>query len=130
VPVVHDVRNALFADFPFTVLLHLTSIGLVELSASGYGLREHLVEVAPSYCGKVHRLKSDGGKNRHFPFGRVIYTGVCRELFRICDAEGNEPFRAGILEYWKSNGWGEVSSQEQTADTFQATTPLASPPNA
>jgi hypothetical protein len=111
VPVVQDTRMKLLleAGITFAQLLHLSSIGLIEFShMTAFGLHGRLTEVSVFYCGREHKLKSDGGAERTFEFGHVLFTAVGRELVQIAEAPGIEDFRTEVLRKWAESGWKEM----------------------
>jgi hypothetical protein len=125
VPVIHNA-NAQYAGevgINFGILTHLTSVGLVEFSGVGtFSTEGAVTEVAPSYCGRVHQLKSDGGVERVFPFGHVMFTVVGLELFPIANAEGSERIETAALDAWSAQGWKEATVVA-VADLQQSTAP-------
>jgi hypothetical protein len=118
VPVIDDTDLPIVVDagLNFSRLLHLATLGLIEFgeAMSGYGLKKPLTEVAVTYCGAVHRLKSVDGSPRRLRFGRVVLTDVGQQLLRISNAQGADDIRKAALETWKQQGWIEV--EETTAE--------------
>jgi hypothetical protein len=112
VPVIDDPAHPKVeaAGLNFVKLLHLASMGLIEFgeATGGYGLKKFRTEITPTYCGQVHRLKSEDGSERQLRFGRVILTTVGQELLRISDAQGVDEIRQVALEAWKQQGWIEA----------------------
>jgi hypothetical protein len=112
VPVIHDIEapEVAAAGINFVVLTHLTTMGLIELHPLGYGIKDNLTEIAPSYCGKVYQLKSDEGQPRRFELGCAMLTVAGRELAPISGAQGNDEYRTMALEGWSQRGWQKSSS--------------------
>jgi hypothetical protein len=110
-----DAPEIVKAEIDFPKLTHLTSIGLIEYnSMTAFGIKTAMTEIAPSYCGAVHQLESDGGHARIFQFGHAILTAVGRELSTISGAEGNDEYRKATLATWSQNGWKEESRSNET----------------
>lgn len=96
------------AGLDFSLLTHLTSIGLIEFnSASEFGIKDNLKDIDVTYFGKTHHLKSEGGTDRRFEIGRVIFTAVGFELLKIVEAEGKDEFKKLALDNWSKQGWKE-----------------------
>lgn len=124
VPIVHNAEAPQFIDagLNFSALTHLTSIGLIEFNpVTGYGIRHNLKEIAPTYYGEVHQLKSDGGTERRFGIGHTMFTAVGGELLKIADSQGNDEYKKIALDAWKESGWkedaGEATATDATTNT-------------
>jgi hypothetical protein len=114
VPVIHDCEapEVEAAGINFAVLTHLTTMGLIELNLMGYGIKSNPTEIAPSYCGKVYQLKSDGGQPRTFELGCAMLTVAGQELAPIAGAQSNDEYRTMALEGWSQRGWKEAGQAE------------------
>lgn len=110
-PVITDLEAPpiVEAGIDFGILIHLTSIGLIEFNnVNEYATVKYMKEIAPMYFGKVHYLKSDGGVNRNFPIGKTIFTVVGAELAKVSGAKENDVYRRATLESWNRSGWKEA----------------------
>ena len=110
VPVIQelDAPHLVTAGINFARLTHLSAIGLIEFGLMAYGLMQPIKQISPSYCDAVHHLKSDGGHERRFEFGRTIFTAVGAELHRISGAQGNDEHQKAALQHWGREGWKEA----------------------
>jgi hypothetical protein len=121
VPIIHDdeLEHVVEAELHFPVLIHLTSIGLIEFNKGGYITPTTSTEIAPSYFGRVHELKSDGGEERVLALGQVVFTVAGAELARISNAERNDRYEEAALGVWGVTGWKEA--WQGTDETIIAT---------
>jgi hypothetical protein len=110
IPVIHIVDGqSVEAELNVSALMHLTSIGLIEFNVVTEYLTETTrTEIAPSYYGKVHQLKSDGGASRSLSLGHVVFTSAGGELAGISNAVGNDRYEMTALDAWSTRGWKEA----------------------
>ncbi|MBI2713249.1 MAG: DUF2806 domain-containing protein [Rhizobiales bacterium] len=110
-PVIHSIEMPEFVntDIDFGSLTHLTTIGLIEYDhIAGYEIKKPATEIAVSYFGAVHQLKSDGGQERRLSLGHVIFTAVGNELLGISGAQKNDEYCRATLNTWSKAGWKEA----------------------
>jgi hypothetical protein len=112
-PIIHDIDAPHVAaeNLHVGTLMHLTSLGLAEFnSILSLGIKKTLREIAPSYFGKIHHLKSTDGAELAFDLGHVAFTAVGIELQKISGALGNFQCETAALEEWRKGGWSEEES--------------------
>jgi len=125
IPVIHmvdglvdglvDGQQSAKAELNIGMLMHLTSIGLIEFNVvTEYGTVETRTEIAPSYYSRGHQLKSDGGVRRSLSLGHVVFTSAGAELARISNAVGNDQHEKAALDKWSTKGWKEATDVAET----------------
>jgi len=90
----------------FASLNHLDSIGLINFNyTSGFILKNQPKEITVSYFGKLINIILKKEKS-DFHIGKVMFTQVGQEIFRISGTDGNEEIENYALENWlkKYNG--------------------------
>ena len=109
-PVMHIVDGqSVEAELHLSALMHFTSIGLIEFNVvTQYATVTTRTEIAPSYYGKVHQLKSDGGASRSLSLGHLVFTAAGAELAGISHAAGNDRYEKTALDAWNARGWKEA----------------------
>jgi hypothetical protein len=120
VPVILNLENPelVKASINFGSLTHLTSIGLIEFNNSlTYGVEKLLNEIVPSYFGKIHHLKVDGGAAHKLSLGKAIFTISGAELVKISSAKDNDEYRKATLKMWNGMGWKEAGGDVAKAAT-------------
>ena len=99
VPLVFDLRAEIYSgnDINFNAVSHLESIGLVQLSVTGF-LRQKLSKrITVFYFGRPLRLELPLDAGNELEIGTVRLTKVGQELVPIC---GSKPV-PGLWEYVK-----------------------------
>ncbi|MES2791730.1 MAG: DUF2806 domain-containing protein [Planctomycetota bacterium] len=89
----------------FEELLHLDSIGLIKIHATGlsFGPNEEDVWI---YFKKIHRITSTAKTvNKGLPVGVAVFTEAGRQLAALAGVVPNEEYRKSVVKRLRALGW-------------------------
>lgn len=112
-PLVIDPQDEIYTKqgINFETLLHLQSLGLVELNTvTGFSRTGMITPIAAMHFGRWLNLVPASGDN-HLKIGLALFTRSGKELARVCGAVAVPGFFEYTVQKWKEAGVG-VSRNE------------------
>jgi len=106
-PLIYDIELNLFEKngISFSTLIHLDSIGLIQLRHLT-GFQISLPKIVDTlYHGESTRLEFQKESENQLDIGKVMLTQIGQELAPICGASANQEFLEHIREKWKNEGY-------------------------
>ena len=104
VPLVFDEHAKIYDrhGIKFETLIHLESIGLVQLAAPSNFVRIDLPrKFAVYYYGKPLRLEMSGDADNTLDIGKTLLTKIGQELAPICGSKPVDGFYDYVKDQWK-----------------------------
>lgn len=104
VPLVFDDKAEIYNrhGVDFNSLIHLESIGLVQLnSVAGFVSRKLPKKLAVHYYGNPLMLEMPKDVDNELKIGKVLLTKIGQELAPICGSNPVEGFRDYVMTQWK-----------------------------
>jgi hypothetical protein len=102
-----NMNDAFYRDagFPLADLLELQTIGLIEISQSGFYVRPPAdatsAEIEFGFFGRRHRLVVPSAQ---LHVGNVTLTSTGQQLAPIAGASPNEDYRCHVVDLWRRQG--------------------------
>jgi hypothetical protein len=124
-PLVFDSQNPIYTErgVTFSALIHLESIGLVQLDHVGGFTRRRLSKnTTAMYFDTPVELLFPNDSDNTLDIGTVLLTRVGQELAPICRAEPVPEFLAYVRNMWRARGYLNEAVIQEPVST-------ASPPN-
>lgn len=116
-PLIYDIQSDIYQNHgvTFMVLLDFEAIGLISMSAHGFGHTNASQEFGPSYHGEsVDLLLPPEEHGYHMNTGIVLLTGAGLELATLCDLRPIDGFKSYVLDHWKQLGYTIVGDEQDT----------------
>ena len=107
-PLIYDAHEALHqnASLSFSVLNHLTTIGLISHSVlSGFEQENVASPFVIRYFDRSALIDFPSGRERTFPLGQVMFTQAGYQLARVCEPEPVPGIYEQALAHWSDLGF-------------------------
>jgi hypothetical protein len=105
----------------FDIILHLQSIGLLEMSHAHPFALPQSNSLQLRYFGRLHTLSS----GLDIRIGNVLLTEAGSELYRIAGGSADEDYRCNVVAWWRRNAIvvDEVDSGVKAGTAKESNTP-------
>ncbi len=104
IPLIYDFKDPIYNNqgINFNSLIHLESIGLIQLNTFSNFMRLELPKRFPVlYYGKSIVLEMTKDTGNEIQIGKVVLTSVGQELMPICGSKPVDGFWEYVIKKWK-----------------------------